>query len=113
MILAIGKTLEVPKPLCLLAAPHLAAPPQDLIDDHAKKVSPEDLKGVFAARAINLDQIMRVTGKQLESEAGSGSIARYYCMWSTRPTNQSIKWCRSIHTPQQQASQSIQPGNNK
>ncbi|CAM9669143.1 unnamed protein product [Scytosiphon promiscuus] len=35
-----------------------------------------DIKRVFEARAINLDQIMRVTGKQLESEAGSGSIAR-------------------------------------
>lgn len=52
------------------------APYQDLINDHTNKVSAEDLKEVFMARAINLEQIMRVTGKQLESEAGSGSIAK-------------------------------------
>lgn len=49
---------------------------KDLIDDHTKKVSAEDLKEAFSARAINLEQIMRVTGKQLESGAGSGSIAK-------------------------------------
>lgn len=47
-----------------------------MINDHAKKITVEDIKAVFKARAINLDQIMRVTGKQLDSEAGSGSIAR-------------------------------------
>ncbi|CAM9174703.1 unnamed protein product [Hapterophycus canaliculatus] len=49
---------------------------QDMINDHTKEITVEDIKGVFKARAISLDQIMRVTGKQLQSEAGSGSIAR-------------------------------------
>eukprot|EP00752_Nemacystus_decipiens_P009142 g8165.t1 len=49
---------------------------QDLIDHHTNKLGAEDLREVFQARAINLDQIMRVTGKQLERGAGSGSIAK-------------------------------------
>lgn len=49
---------------------------KDLLNDHAKRVTADDLKEVFMARAINLEQIMRVSGKQLEGEAGAGSIAR-------------------------------------
>lgn len=57
----------------------LLLPPlyQDLINDHAKKITAEELREAFAARAINLEQIMRVTGKQLEAEPGSGAIAKY------------------------------------
>lgn len=50
---------------------------QDLINDHAKKITAQELREVFMARAINLEQIMRVTGKQLEAEPGSGAIAKY------------------------------------
>eukprot|EP00903_Cladosiphon_okamuranus_P013542 g12614.t1 len=67
---------EVEKKKSRLFAKQARQANQDLINDHAKKVSADDLKEVFTARAINLEQIMRVSGKQLESEGGSGSIAK-------------------------------------
>lgn len=52
----------------------LSFPLKDLIDDHFEKLTAEDLKSAHLARAVNIEQIMRVSGKHLD--AGTGSIAR-------------------------------------
>ncbi|CAM9720967.1 unnamed protein product [Ectocarpus sp. 6 AP-2014] len=67
---------EVQKKKSRLYSKQVKQANQDLINDHVKKITPEELREVFVARAINLEQIMRVTGKQLEAEPGSGAIAK-------------------------------------
>lgn len=48
---------------------------QDVIGDHFAKLTVDDLKAAYQARAIALDQIMRVSGKHLDDD-GTGSLAR-------------------------------------
>ncbi|CBN76999.1 MORN domain repeat containing protein [Ectocarpus siliculosus] len=67
---------EVQKKKSRLYSKQVKQANQDLINDHVKKITAEELREVFVARAINLEQIMRVTGKQLEAEPGSGAIAK-------------------------------------
>ena len=49
--------------------------PQDIIGDHFAKLTVDDLKAAYRARAIALDQIMRVSGKHLDDD-GAGSLTR-------------------------------------
>ena len=48
---------------------------QDVVGDHFAKLTADDLKAAYQARAIALDQIMRVSGKHLDDD-GAGSLAR-------------------------------------